>query len=55
MSYDVRCHDLAIHFLENPTDKEVAELAQVIQDAIEDHILGLLIEENPPLMHIPNR
>lgn len=41
MSYDSKCYDLAGAFLEDypqSTDKECAELAQDIQDAIEDFL-----------------
>jgi len=39
MSYDVKCEELAKSFLEdegNATEKRVKELAQAIQDCIED-------------------
>lgn len=38
MSYDPKCSELAEHFLDEMphSDKQVAELAQEIQDAIED-------------------
>lgn len=39
MAYDSRCFDLAEHFLQDvnkPTEFEKADLAQVIQNAIDD-------------------
>lgn len=41
MSFDPKCHDLALLFLQevaNTTDADVNELAQAIQDTIEDFI-----------------
>lgn len=42
MSYDTKCHDLAIVFLSNTPDidneKSRADLAQTIQTALEDWI-----------------
>ena len=37
-SYDPKCEELAIHFLaeENPSRGQIEELAQLIQDAVED-------------------
>jgi hypothetical protein len=40
-SYDPKCEELAIYFLSevsHPSRQEIAELAQVIQDAIEDEL-----------------
>jgi hypothetical protein len=48
MGYDIRCEDLARVFLSIEswaTDREVAELAQEIQDAIEDYIEGTRPED----------
>lgn len=36
--YDTRCYDLALYFLPNATPERISELAQVIQDAIEDEL-----------------
>jgi len=39
--YDPKCEELAAYFLSevlNPSQQEIAELAQVIQDAIEDEL-----------------
>lgn len=38
MSYDLRCHDLATHFAadEKLTPAEIGDLAQAIQDAVEE-------------------
>jgi len=36
--YDPKCEDLARHFLPYADDAEVADMAQVIQDAIEDQL-----------------
>lgn len=42
MSYDTKCYDLAVDFLEEctpvPSDDKFDKLAQVIQDAIEGFI-----------------
>ena len=42
--YDTQCYDLAVAFLEDHYDPvptlKAQELAQVIQDAIEDWLLG---------------
>lgn len=44
MSYDIKCFELAIKFLEDYFDPvpltKAQELAQVIQDAIEDWLEG---------------
>jgi hypothetical protein len=49
--YDPKCRELAQHFLEidNPSDVEVVELAQHIQDAIEHWFVG----RGPNLRHTP--
>lgn len=44
MSYDEKCHDLAVAFLSDyyapgpVADEKAKELAQIIQDAIEDFL-----------------
>lgn len=43
MSYDPKCYDLAEYFLPGPAEM-TAELAQLIQDCIEDY----LREPTPP-------
>ena len=51
MSFDPKCYDLAVEFLEeiNPPDRVYDRLAQTIQDAIEDFLQD---EDNAA---IPNR
>jgi hypothetical protein len=44
-SFDPKCYELAEHFMPPEAPKRVInELAQAIQDAVEDHITG---EEDP--------
>ena len=41
MSYDPKCHELAEYFLDDdpkPAYANAGELAQIIQDAIEDYL-----------------
>jgi len=44
-SYDEKCEELARYFLPRGTPEAIAELAQVIQDAIE-HAIGLFEERS---------
>jgi hypothetical protein len=37
-SYDAKCEELAEYFLPDTGDGKVQELAQVIQDAVEDFL-----------------
>lgn len=53
MSYDTKCKELAVAFLEDHYDPvpetKIAELAQVIQDAIEDHLNGEGVFDREPM------
>jgi hypothetical protein len=41
MSYDAKCEELATYFLSDVKSGDTLELAQTIQDAVEDYISGL--------------
>ena len=42
MSYDVKCHELAVWFLPKDRPNAAKELAQEIQDVIENYLTGLV-------------